>query len=74
MKFLLSSLIFSIDFTYVNFKGKGKAFPLQAYGAYGSGRLRLPDSVTLSLEGGWFSALRTVRLYPKNILVLFLRG
>jgi hypothetical protein len=28
----------------------------------------------LSLEGGWFSALRTVRLYPKNILVLFLRG
>jgi hypothetical protein len=30
----------------------------------GSGRLRLPDSVTSALEGGRLSAIRTAQLYP----------
>jgi hypothetical protein len=49
-------------------KGKGKAFPVQPYGAgpEGSGRLRLPHSVTPALEGGRLSAIRTVRLYHQE--------
>jgi hypothetical protein len=34
-------------------------------GPEGSGRLRLPDSVTSALGGGWLSALRSRRLYPQ---------
>jgi hypothetical protein len=40
----------------------------------GSGRLRLPYSMTSALECGRLSALRTGRLYPRSILVLILRG
>jgi hypothetical protein len=32
----------------------------------GSGRLRLPDSVTLALEGGGLSAIRKDRLYSQE--------
>jgi hypothetical protein len=38
-----------------------------------SGRLRLPNSVTSEVEGGRLSALRTGRLYPRNILVLIFK-
>jgi hypothetical protein len=43
---------------------EGKLIPSQAYG--GSGRLRLPDSVTLALEGGRLSGSRTGRIYPQE--------
>jgi hypothetical protein len=43
-------------------------------GLEGSGRLRLPDSVTSELECGRFSAIRIGRIYPRSILVLILRG
>jgi hypothetical protein len=36
------------------------------WGPEGSGRLRLPDSVTSALEGGRLSALSTGRLYPQQ--------
>jgi hypothetical protein len=34
--------------------------------AEGSGRLRLQDSVTSALEGGWLSVLRTGCLNPQD--------
>jgi hypothetical protein len=36
------------------------------WGSEGSGRLRFPDSVTSTLEGGRLSALRTGRLYTQE--------
>jgi hypothetical protein len=46
---------------------KKEVIPLQAYGAQRVlGRLRLPDSVTLTLEGGRLSAICTGRLYPQE--------
>jgi hypothetical protein len=35
-------------------------------GLRGSWEVRLPDSVTLALEGGKLSAVRTGRLYPPS--------
>jgi hypothetical protein len=35
-------------------------------GPEGSGRLKLPDSVTSALEVGWLSAIHTSRLYPQE--------
>ena len=44
---------------------KGKAVPLQAWsGPEGSRKLRFPDFVTTTRDGGRLSALRTGRLYP----------
>jgi hypothetical protein len=57
--------------TYV--KGKGKAFPLQAWtGPWGSRRLRLPEFVdNQHMKVVRLSALRTGRLYhQKGFLVL----
>ena len=44
---------------------KKKAVPLQAWtGPEDSRKLRLPDFVTTTQDGGRLSALRTGRLYP----------
>jgi len=51
-------------------KNKGKAVPLQAWtGPEGSRKLRLPDFVTTTQDGDRLSALRTGRLYSKEILI-----
>jgi hypothetical protein len=68
MKLKLNCLAFSkICLLYKVLVKKGKVIPLQAYGAQRVlGRLSLPDSVTLALEGGRLSAICTSRLYPQD--------
>jgi len=54
-------------------KGKGKAVPLQARtGPEGSSKLRFPDFVTTTQDGGRLSALGTGRFYPQEILLVFI--
>ena len=55
------------------YRRKGKAVPLQAWtGPEGSRKLRFPDFVTTAQDGGRLSALRTGRLYPQEILLVFI--
>ena len=57
----------------VYFHIKGKAVPLQAWsGPEGSRKLRLPDFVTTAQDGGWLSALRTVRIYSQEMLLVLI--
>ena len=52
---------------------KGKAVPLQAWrGPEGSRKLRFPDFVTTTQDGGNLSALSTGRLYPQEILLVLI--
>jgi hypothetical protein len=52
-------------------KSKGKAVPLQARtGPEGSRKLRFPDFVTTTQDGGRLSALHTDSLYPQEILLV----
>ena len=66
------SLLFLLYFI-VQLTKKGKAVPLQAWtGPEGSRKLRLPDFVTTAQDGGRFSALRTGRLYPQEIILVLI--
>ena len=65
------------DFLFQINNVKCKAFPLQARrGPEVSRKLRFPDFVTTAQAGGKLSALCTGRLYPQEILLVFisLRG
>ena len=51
--------------------GKSKSVPLQAWsGPEVSRKLRFPDFVTTVQDGGRLAALRTGRLYPKEMFLL----
>ena len=58
---------------YSQYRGKGKSVPLQAWtGPEGSRKLRFPDFVTTAQHVGRLSALFTDRLYPQEILLVFI--
>ena len=51
----------------------GKVVRLQAWsGPEGSRKLRFPDYMTAAQDGGRFSALRTGRLYPQEMLLVLI--
>jgi len=57
--------------------GKGKSVPLQGRtGPECSRKLRFLDLLTMALDGGRLSDLRTGRLYPHEVLlvVIYVRG
>jgi len=59
---------------FVESKSEGKAVPLQAWsGPEGSRRLRFPDFMTATQDGGKVVSLtRTGRLYPQEMLLVLI--
>jgi len=68
-----SDMTFLVEISRSQVRKKGKAVPLQAWtGPEGSRKLRFPDFVTTAQDGGRLSALRTGRIYPQEIILVFI--